>query len=48
MESFTRVLRALGVLDSLIRAIDPYESDVGRIRSGEELPKRIRPSKLTS
>ncbi len=48
MESFTRVLRALGVLDGLIRAIDPYESDVGRIRSGEELPKRIRPSKLTS
>src|ERR1700744_5789678 len=48
LESFLRVLRALGVLESLTRAIDPYESDVGRLRSGEELPKRIRPSGLTS
>jgi transcriptional regulator with XRE-family HTH domain len=48
LESFTRVLRALGVLDGLIRALDPYESDVGRLRSGEKLPRRIRPSELTS
>jgi transcriptional regulator with XRE-family HTH domain len=48
LESFMRVLRALGVLDSLIGALDPYESDVGRLRSGEELPIRIRPSALTS
>ncbi|HEX2393203.1 MAG TPA: helix-turn-helix transcriptional regulator [Solirubrobacterales bacterium] len=48
LESFMRVLRALGVLDDLIRALDPYESDVGRLRSGEQLPIRIRPSELTS
>jgi transcriptional regulator with XRE-family HTH domain len=48
LESFLRVLRALGVLEILTRALDPYESDVGRLRSGEELPKRIRPSGLTS
>jgi transcriptional regulator with XRE-family HTH domain len=48
LESFLRVVRALGVLESLTRALDPYESDVGRLRSGEELPKRIRPSELTS
>jgi transcriptional regulator with XRE-family HTH domain len=48
LESFLRVLRALGVLESLTRALDPYESDVGRLRSNEVLPKRIRPSPLTS
>jgi transcriptional regulator with XRE-family HTH domain len=48
LESFMRVLRALGLLDNLTKAIDPYESDVGRLRSAEELPRRIRPSRLTS
>ena len=48
LESFLRVLRALGVLESLTHALDPYESDVGRLRSSEKLPKRIRPSGLTS
>jgi transcriptional regulator with XRE-family HTH domain len=48
LESFLRVVRALGVMESLTRAVDPYESDVGRLRSGEELPKRIRSSRLTS
>lgn len=48
LESFLRVLRALGVLDALTRALDPYESDVGRLRSGEELPARVRRSELTS
>jgi transcriptional regulator with XRE-family HTH domain len=48
LESFLRVLRALGVLESLTRALDPYQSDVGRLRSNEVLPKRIRPSRLTS
>ena len=27
-----------------MRALDPYESDVGRLRSDEELPQRVRPS----
>jgi transcriptional regulator with XRE-family HTH domain len=48
LESFMRVLRALGILDVLTKALDPYESDVGRLRSGEELPTRVRRSDLTS
>jgi transcriptional regulator with XRE-family HTH domain len=42
LESTLRVARALGVLDSLASAIDPYSSDVGRLRSAETLPKRVR------
>jgi transcriptional regulator with XRE-family HTH domain len=47
LESLLRVLRSLGTLDTLLKALDPYESDVGRLRSGEELPRRIRPTRLT-
>jgi len=36
------VLRALGQLDAVVTATDPYESDVGRIRAGEALPRRVR------
>lgn len=46
LESLLRVLRALGILENLTRALDPYESDVGRLRSGEELPRRVRPLSL--
>jgi len=46
IENLLRVLRALGVLDSLPRSIDPYETDVGRLRSDEQLPKRVRPRNL--
>ena len=42
-----RILRALGILDELTRALDPYESDVGRLRSEEQLPRRVRPRRLT-
>jgi transcriptional regulator with XRE-family HTH domain len=42
-ESLLRVARALGVLDSLVAALDPYVTDVGRLRSEEALPKRVRP-----
>jgi transcriptional regulator with XRE-family HTH domain len=45
-ENLLRVLRGLGVLDQLTAALDPYESDVGRLRSGERLPKRVRPRSL--
>ncbi len=41
------VLRALGILESLPKALDPYESDVGRLRSDERLPQRVRPRPLT-
>lgn len=45
-ENLLRVLRGLGTLDSFSRAIDPYESDVGRLRSEERLPDRVRPRRL--
>jgi transcriptional regulator with XRE-family HTH domain len=47
LENLLRVLRALGVLDSVPRALDPYETDVGRLRSDEQLPQRVRPRSLT-
>ena len=42
-----RILRALGLLDALTTALDPYETDVGRLRSDQQLPQRVRPKKLT-
>lgn len=42
LENTLRIARALGVLDSLVAAIDPYASDVGRLRSEEILPRRVR------
>lgn len=47
MEKLLRVLRVLGILDSLSTALDPYETDVGRLRSDERLPQRVRPRNLT-
>jgi transcriptional regulator with XRE-family HTH domain len=46
-ENVLRVLRGLGLLESLTRALDPYESDIGRLRSDEQLPQRVRPKRLT-
>jgi transcriptional regulator with XRE-family HTH domain len=43
MENLLRVARALGVLDSLVAALDPYATDLGRLRSQEALPQRVRP-----
>lgn len=37
-----RIARALGVLDELARALDPYATDVGRLRADETLPTRVR------
>jgi transcriptional regulator with XRE-family HTH domain len=45
LENTLRVARALGVLDLLVRAIDPYETDLGRARADDELPQRVRPSR---
>lgn len=47
LENTLRILRALGILDALPRALDPYETDLGRLRSDEQLPRRVRPRKLT-
>ncbi len=45
-ENLLRVARALGVLELLVVALDPYGTDVGRLRSEEALPERVRPRKL--
>lgn len=42
-ENLLRVLRILGVMDEVVKAADPYETDVGRLRMDEILPKRVRP-----
>jgi transcriptional regulator with XRE-family HTH domain len=47
LETVFRVLRALGVLDQVVRALDPYETDVGRLRADEQLPQRVRPKRVT-
>jgi transcriptional regulator with XRE-family HTH domain len=47
MENLLRILRALGIQDLLTEALDPLASDVGRLRAGQELPRRVRPRRLT-
>lgn len=47
IENLLRVSRALGILDALPQALDPYQSDLGRLRSDEQLPRRVRPKMLT-
>jgi hypothetical protein len=42
LESVLRVARALGVLDQIASAVDPYATEVGRLRSEEALPQRVR------
>lgn len=42
MATFLSVTRALGVLDLVVKATDPYETDLGRARADQKLPKRVR------
>ena len=39
---FLGVANALGKLDRVRLAVDPYETEVGRIRADAILPKRVR------
>ena len=41
-ENLLRVLRILGVMDEVVNSADPYETDVGRLRMDETLPRRVR------
>jgi transcriptional regulator with XRE-family HTH domain len=41
-ENLFRVLRILGILDDVVAAADPYQTDVGRLRVDEILPRRVR------
>lgn len=45
LENTLRVARAIGVLDKLAVALDPYATDVGRLRTEESLPTRVRRSR---
>jgi transcriptional regulator with XRE-family HTH domain len=36
------VFRALGLLERVALATDPYETDLGRARADQVLPKRVR------
>jgi len=36
------VARALGALDRLVDALDPFQTDLGRARAATALPKRVR------
>lgn len=42
LENALRIAPALGVLDVLLEALDPYASDIGRLRADEALPQRVR------
>jgi len=47
IENLLRILRALGIQELLTEALDPLASDIGRLRSDQELPRRVRPRRLT-
>jgi transcriptional regulator with XRE-family HTH domain len=42
MQAFLGVARGLGVLDAIVLATDPYETDLGRARADQQLPQRVR------
>lgn len=41
-DTFVSVARALGILDRIVDATDPWQSDLGRMRANDDLPKRVR------
>jgi transcriptional regulator with XRE-family HTH domain len=46
LENVLRVARAVGVLDLVTNSLDPYATDVGRLRSEQALPTRVRRRQL--
>lgn len=42
MATFLTVCTALGVLDGVVKATDPFETDYGRLRADQEIPQRVR------
>lgn len=41
-ENFLRIARALGLLNYVVKATDPLNTGIGRIRAEEDTPQRIR------
>lgn len=42
LDVFLNVARVLGTMDRVVEALDPYETDLGRARADEALPRRVR------
>lgn len=42
LDTFLNVAAALGIRDAIVSATDPYETDLGRARADQVLPKRVR------
>lgn len=42
LDTVLNVVAALGIRDAIVTAFDPYETEFGRARSEQALPKRIR------
>lgn len=42
LETLLDVLRALGQVERVLNALDPYETDLGRARADMTLPARVR------
>lgn len=42
LDALIEVARALGQLDRLVEALDPFETDFGRARADQALPVRVR------
>jgi len=42
MDVFLDVCRAVGVLQEVVTATDPYETPFGRARADQTLPQRVR------
>ena len=41
-DSLLSVARVLGLADAVVKACDPYDTDLGRMRATERLPRRVR------
>lgn len=42
LATFLNVCRSLSILNQVVDATDPYETDLGRARSDQQLPQRVR------
>lgn len=42
LDSFLNVCAALGILEQVVTATDPYETDFGRARADQLVPQRVR------
>jgi len=42
LSTFLAVSRALGIVDRVTDGVDPWQTDLGRMRAEADLPKRVR------